>query len=128
MPLEIYKKLRELALTEFTDIVEDTDFIRSETGRPRKLRIYLIDGTFLDIWYSLQEQHYSYHWERKDINGTLYRHDNAPHHRWANIKTFPKHFHDGSDENVTESKLPEDPEKAVSAFLTFCREKLSEVS
>lgn len=49
MPLEIYKKLRELALTEFTDIVEDTDFIRSETGRPRKLRIYLIDGTFLDI-------------------------------------------------------------------------------
>lgn len=59
MPLEIYKKLRELALTEFTDIVEDTDFIRSETGRPRKLRIYLIDGTFLDIWYSRQEQHYS---------------------------------------------------------------------
>lgn len=127
MPLEIYKKLRELALTKFSDIVEDTDFIRSETGRPRKLRIYLIDGTFLDIWYSLQERHYSYHWERKDINGKLYRHDNAPHHRWLNIKTFPRHFHDGSDENVTESNLPEGPEKALYSFLTFCRKKLSEL-
>jgi len=124
--LGIYKKLQRQALREFSDIVEDAEVVISESGRPKKLRIYLIEGTFIDIWFSSVTKSYSYHWERKEIYGSLYRHDNAPHSRWSNVSTFPAHFHNGSEENVVESKLSKAPEKAVSAFLSFCRDKLSE--
>lgn len=124
MILELYKNLQEQALGEFSDIVEDAEIINSESGRPKKLRIYLIEETFIDIWFSSVTGSYSYHWERKDIDGSLYRHDNAPHHRWSYVKSFPRHFHSGSEENVIDSTLPEDPQEALRTFLIFCREKL----
>lgn len=125
MILGIYKKLQRQVLQEFTDIVEDAEVVISESGRPKKLRIYLIEGTFIDIWFSSLTESYSYHWERKEIDGSLYRHDNAPHSRWSYVSSFPAHFHNGSEENVVESNLPKAPEEAVSAFLKFCRDKLS---
>jgi hypothetical protein len=42
------------------------------------------------------------------------------------MKTFPKHFHDGSDENIEESYLSDDPVDAVRSFLAFARRKLSD--
>lgn len=125
MTLELYKRLQGQVLREFGDIVEDAEVVSSESGRPKKLRIYLIEGTFLDIWFSSRTGNYSYHWERKEIDGSVYRHDNAPHSRWSYVSTFPAHFDDGSEGNVVESNLPKASEEAVRAFLIFCREKLS---
>ncbi len=59
------------------------------------------------------------------MNGTIFRHDNIPHQRWKCIATFPKHFHDGSEEQVVESDLPCESEQALRVFLAFCREKLA---
>ncbi|MGH8055623.1 MAG: toxin-antitoxin system TumE family protein, partial [Candidatus Entotheonellia bacterium] len=33
---------------------------------------------------------YSFHWERRAIDGRIYRHDNAPHKRWQSVATFPR--------------------------------------
>lgn len=90
-----------------------------------ELRIFLVDGSFVDVWYSLKlHERYSYHWERRALDGAIYRHDNAPHRKWQSISTFPKHFHDGSEGNVIESHISEKPEAALRDFLGFVRSKL----
>ena len=54
----------------------------------------------------------------------LYRHDNAPHSRWRFVSTFPKHFHNGSENNVQESYISSDPEAALREMLAFVRSHL----
>ncbi|MBS3772558.1 MAG: hypothetical protein KGY70_20615 [Bacteroidales bacterium] len=91
------------------------------------MRILLKDDTFIDVWYSLKlKDRFSYHWERKFKNGTIYRHDNIPHNSWKNVKTFPKHFHNGSEKEVTESYIDPNPETGLQEFLRFVRDKLSQ--
>ena len=119
--------LNELALSEYRDIVEGTELILSPAGRVQKLRIYLFDGNFIEVWYSLKGD-YSFHWERRFINGSLYRHDNAPHARWRHIATFPKHFHNGREDNVESSFISDSPEEALCDFLEFVRGKLAEIA
>ena len=115
------QRLAEIAEVEYSDVV-------AETLVPglNQLRIILIDGSFVDVWYSLKlRDRYSYHWERKALDGTIYRHDNAPHRRWQVVETSPKHFHDGSETCVTESHLSEAPVEALREFLTFVRKKIT---
>ena len=122
--LEGIRKLKDIAEIEFADIVEDV-FITDVN----QLRIILKDSTFIDVWYSLRlKGRYSYHWERKHIDGLIYRHDNAPHKKWCYTKTFPKHFHDGEEEKVTESSLSEIPEVGLRELLLFVRWKLSSIN
>ncbi len=114
------KKLKDIAEIEFDKIVEDV--ILSDIN---ELRIVLIDGSFIDIWFSLKlEGRYSYHWERKFIDNSIYRHDNAPHQRWENISTFPKHFHNGSEEIVIPSHIADNPESALREFLNFVKKSI----
>ncbi len=83
-----------------------------------EFRIILTEGSFIDVWFSLKLQgRYSYHWERKLFDGSIYRHDNAPHKKWEDISTFPKHFHNGSEDNVMLSHISENPELALREFL-----------
>lgn len=117
--------LEGIALSEYRDVVERAEFIFSPAGRMRKLRIYLFDGSFVDVWYSLKGD-FSFHWERRFINGSLYRHDNAPHARWRYVPTFPKHFHHGREDNVESSFISDSPEEALRDFLDFVRERLAE--
>ena len=115
-------RLREIAEVEFADIVED-----AYSPDLNQLRIILTDGSFVDLWFSLKlEGRYSYHWERKALDGRIYRHDNAPHKRWQGVKTYPKHFHDGSEEQVIESSISDASEEALHQFLAFIRDKLQE--
>ncbi len=93
MTFEIYKRLYEIALKEFVDIVGKGEILRLPSGAPLKLRLYLLDDSFVDVWISKEK--YSYHWQKGDL---FFRHDNAPHERWKHVKTFPKHFHNGSEE------------------------------
>ncbi|HJH27103.1 MAG TPA: hypothetical protein C5S37_10140 [Methanophagales archaeon] len=39
----------------------------------------------------------------------------------VNVKTFPKHFHNGSEGNVCESLISDDPANAIREFLVFAR-------
>ena len=122
--LRTYKVLRTIALTEFSDIVLLVHIITLPTGGPLKLRLDIVDGSLLDVFISVSGR-YAYHWERRMTSaGDLYRHDNAPHDRWRHVATFPKHFHDGSENNVVESYISDDPEQAIREFLTFVRQKL----
>ena len=114
------RKLKEIAEIEFNDIVEDV--ILTDIN---ELRIILIDGSFIDVWFFLKlKGRYSYHWERKFIDGSIYRHDNAPHKMWKTIKTFSKHFHDRDEDKVKESYISEKPEEGIRNFLGFVKEKL----
>ena len=91
-----------------------------------EMRIIFIDDTFLDIWFSLKiGNRYSYHWERRFKDNTIYRHDNIPHKKWSKIKTFPKHFHHKSPDNVKESRINDDLNIGVIEFLEFVRENLA---
>jgi hypothetical protein len=119
---ELYKQLEALATSEFGDIVEDAEMIPSYTGRVRKLRINLIDQTFVDVWYTADGE-YSFHWEQSMIRNSIYRHDNAPHGKWSYISTFPRHCHDGAQDNVVESYLPPVPAAALREFLSIVRKK-----
>jgi len=112
--------LKEIAEVEFSDIVVDvlTDL--------NTLRVIFIDESYCDIWFSLKlAGRYSFHWERTFLDGTIYRHDNAPHLRWKNVKTFPHHFHNSSEDCVEESFLPEDPYAAIRYFLSFISDKMN---
>ena len=114
------RHLADIALTEFADIILST------TVEIAKLRLHFTDGSYADIWFSRRRLGvYAYHWERRHVDGTVFRHDNIPHQQWKRVATFPKHFHDGTDEQVVNSYLPDEPERALRVFLAFCREKLT---
>ena len=123
MIYNIYKRLKEISEKEFFDIVINAEIIYTYSGRARKLRIHLIDETFIDVWYSTEGE-YSYHWEQRGVRDSIYRHDNAPHQKWANIKTFPKHCHSMDESTVIESNISDNPEDAIKEFITLVREKL----
>ena len=118
-PIDL-NRLKEIAEIEFAGIVDQV-----YSPDVNELRIILTDGSFVDLWFSLRlEGQYSYHWERKALDGRIYRHDNAPHKRWRGVKTFPKHFHNGSEEQVIESFISDAPAEALRQFLAFIQDKL----
>jgi hypothetical protein len=113
---EIYLKFVQIALSEFADIVESTKLVEG------KLRILLTDESFIDIWFSVKKKGvYAYHWERRNIDGTIYRYNNLPDREAKKLQTYPKHFHNGTEENVVESGLSDNPEKAIRTVLEFAR-------
>jgi len=113
-----YQRLARICQEEFSDIVEQTQLIRPGSVGSTKLRILLKEKSYIDIWLSASGR-YSYHWERRAKGGQIFRHDNAPD--FPAIKTFPKHFHDGSEDNIRESFLSDEPEEAIHEVLGFVR-------
>ncbi len=63
-----------------------------------------------------------YHWEQRAVRGVIHRHDNAPDH--PEISTFPKHFHDGAEDALAPSTIPDEPIAALREFLHFVRKQL----
>lgn len=115
----IYEELIEIVEVEFADLVLHC---RVVTG---KLRIYMIDGSYMDVWFSRKlKQRFAYHWERRSVDGTVYRYDNRPHESLRYMKGYPKHFHNGSDENIVESSFSGEPGQVLRSFLQFCRIKI----
>lgn len=113
-------KLKRVIDIEYSDIVKDTVIYHD------KLRVLITDGSLIDIWFSrLIPNRFSYHWERRHIDGTMYRHDNFPDPQWKGVSTFPEHFHDGSPNKVGQSGISKDPFQGVHEFMDFVRSKLS---
>ena len=120
----MYEKLAHIAKNDFNDIVTETRFFYRRAAVPVKLRLKIRDEGYVDIWLNKLADRYAYHWELRATHGLIFRHDNAPDH--PEISTYPKHFHDGSEENVHSSKISSNPQKAIREFLNFVRKKLSE--
>ena len=120
----IYDDLAALALDEFADIVRRVEMIGRRAATPLKLRLYLRDETFLDVWLNPTATDYAYHWEQRAKRGLIYRFDNAPD--FPHLPTFPQHFHNGTEDNVEVSQLPADPNEALRVVLRFVRQKLAE--
>lgn len=116
MILKLYRELQELAEAHL--IVASGKILFLPCGEPQKLRLFIIDNTFLDIWYSVSGK-YAYHWDRQIIGKGIYRFDNAPHTKWKHVTTFPDHLHDGVEDNVKESFISSNPQKAILEVLDF---------
>ncbi|MGR3310503.1 MAG: toxin-antitoxin system TumE family protein [Candidatus Brocadiales bacterium] len=113
---KIYAQLAQIALSDFADIVESTK------GVEGKLRVFLKDESFIDIWLSVKKKGvYAYHWERRNVDGTIYRYNNLPDKEAKKLQTYPKHFHNITQENVEESNLSDEPAEAIRALLEFAR-------
>ncbi len=121
----MYEKLADIAVKEFGDVVTGHQLFYRRSALPVKLRLFIRDGTYLDVWVNPSQRRYSYHWEQRAIRGMIHRHDNAPDHH--EISTFPKHFHDGSEEDVQPSMISDSPEEALRIFLSFVQDKLGEI-
>jgi len=120
----MYEELARLAENEFGDIVASWSFLYRRASIPLKLRLQIRDGTYVDVWVGDSQDRYSYHWEQRAIRGLIHRHDNAPDH--PEISTYPKHFHDGSEDNIRPSSISVQPATALREFLTFIRKTLKE--
>ncbi|HLC53729.1 MAG TPA: DUF6516 family protein [Candidatus Nanoarchaeia archaeon] len=116
-----YLRLKRIAIHEYADIVDSATILRGPLQIAKSLRVFFVDSSFLEVWISGKK--YSYHWQKSD--GKVYRHDNAPHSKHKHIKTFPKHFHDGSESNVKESKITDNPNEALRGFLEFIKKKVN---
>jgi len=73
----IYRYLVTVASKRYRDFIREVARTELASGVVVKIRVIFIDSSFLDIYWS-SSGHYSLHYERRHINGTLYRHDNAP--------------------------------------------------
>ena len=120
--LETYLILESVAI-EYKEVVLETRIIKLPSGEPAKLRVELIDGSFADVWMSVSGK-YSFHWDRLEIDGTIYRYDNAPHKTWEYVSTFPHHFHKKNEKTVVESDIPLKPVKQMKHFMDFIRKNI----
>jgi len=119
---KIYSQLTKIALGDFTDIVDGTKVVEG------KLRILLKDESFIDIWISVKKEGvYAYHWERRNVDGRIFRYNNLPDRESKRLQTYPKHFHDGTEKNVMESNLSDNPEEALRIILEFARRVIQHI-
>jgi len=51
--LKIYEAQLKRAREKFNDVVDEGVILRSESGEPLKLRLKIIDGSIVDIFYSV---------------------------------------------------------------------------
>jgi len=119
-----YRLICRVAEREYADIVQGTSFDYE------KARVFLNDGSFLEVWLNRSEslmERYVFHWEKTGVDGKIFRHDNMPHAKWGSVETFPKHFHYGAEWNVVESRIPDDPTSAAKYFLNFARGSLGKI-
>ncbi len=120
---ELYFKLARIAEEEFLDVVISTDVMND------RLRIHIIDGSFLDVWFSRRIPcKYAFHWERRHLNGSVYRWDNAAHRKLKRLETFPHHFHDGRQESIRPFTPSDNMEDTLRFILMVIRDRLKKTS
>jgi hypothetical protein len=87
--------LRRIAEIEFGHLVVDSQPLGEKT------HLFLNDSSYIDLWLSrrLQER-FGFHWERRHLDGTMYRYDNFPNTAWRDVATYPRHFDRRSQDTV----------------------------
>ena len=121
-----FTKFARIAEVEFSVIALSTQNLGL------KLRIYLIDKSFIDFYFTTRTtvKRFSIHWERIHIDKTVYRLDNTPDKKWRKVKTFPIHFHNKKYNLVIKPPFVLKPkislENIFRIFLQFTEEKLED--
>lgn len=119
----LYLQLARIVEKEFSDIIEQVEV------REDRLRLYVIDGSFVDVWFSRSIPcKYAFHWERRHIDNTVYRWDNAAHKRIEKLETFPHHFHEGSQHNIRPFGIKETVEDTLRVVLQYVRQRIKGLS
>ncbi len=112
--------LKEIIEEEFLDIVKDV-FKPSE----EKLRVILKDNSFIDIRLSQKiKNRFDFHWERRQINGKIFRYDNFPDIHFKHLKSFPEHFHYQKENKVIEINFKKSPKQGFKDFMNFVKNYL----
>ena len=112
-------ELRRIAEVEFSTVVACTDILSE------KLRIVLVDNSFVDVWLSRKlANRFGFHWERRHLDGTIYRYDNFPDVAWREVPTYPAHFHEGAQEHVTAAPFSLEPGQGFRDFMVYVRGKM----
>lgn len=102
--------------------VEFGDLIIGNQPLGEKLRLFLTDGSTIDLWLSRKlPDRFGFHWERRHINNTFYRYDNFPNTAWRGVATYPRHFHNGSQNAVEAAPFADDLETGFREFMSFVR-------
>lgn len=114
--------IKKIADVEFDSVVSFSEIIDN------KLRIYLIDKSFIDIYLSqVISGRFAFHWEREQIDKTIYRYDNFPDVNWKNRSTFPYHFHQGSQDKVISSSFSKEIIPGFRDFMKFVSQRIKEI-
>ncbi len=114
----LLQTLERIARVEFADIISYSQIENA------KLRLFLANGGFLDVYASIKLQNrFSFHWETCDTLGTIYRYDAFPDPAWNHVATYPYHFHNGSQTNVESAPFSQDLTTGFREFLDFVRKK-----
>ena len=107
-------QLRRIADVEFAAIVAQTDVLGA------KLRVLLTDTSYVDVWVSRSlSGRFGFHWERRHLDGRIYRYDNFPDTNWSSVATFPAHFHDGDQDTVVDAPFSSPLEQGFREFMAF---------
>ena len=111
--------LKRIAKVEFADIVKSVQTMGF------KIRLILIDNSFIDVTVSRTTAgKFGYHWECMDLMGSIYRYDNFHDQNWKPVETFPYHFHKGTKECVERSPFPLNTVDGFRGFMEFVKKKL----
>jgi len=114
-PLDL---LRRIAEVEFATIVVQTSVLGS------KLRVLLTDTSYVDVWASRKlSRRFGFHWERRHLDGRIYRYDNFPDTNWSGVSTFPFHFHDGDQDTVVAAPFAPTLEQGFREFMAFVQQR-----
>lgn len=114
-----FETLARIAEVEFSGIVVDSVPLGG------KLRLFINDTSYIDIWLShTLEDRFGIHWERRHLDGTFYRYDNFPDVAWHIVETYPRHFHNGSQDAVELAPFSPDLIEGFRDFLRFAAKKL----
>lgn len=112
-------ELQRIAQIEFPDLIGDSEILGE------KLRLYITDNSFIDVWVARKrEGRFGFHWERRHLDGAIYRYDNFPDVEWQRVDTYPYHFHSGSQENVVAAPFSQEIRTAFREFLRFAQHEL----
>ena len=112
--------LQRIAEVEFSGTVIQTDILGA------KLRVLLIDSSYVDVWASQKlSNRFGFHWERRHLDGRIYRYDNFPDTDWSEVATFPYHFHEGHQDTVVAAPFAPTLEQGFREFMTFVQEHIS---
>ncbi len=101
-----------IIVNKFSDIVMDAELYAD------RVRLILIDGSWIEVRYPVEDK-FSFHWQRGD---KIYRIDTAPHHK--GMRSFPRHIHFGSEDNVIEDDVSEEnvsPEENFKRFMEWVK-------
>ena len=116
-PLDL---LRRVAEVEFAAIVVQTDVLGA------KLRVLLTDTSYVDVWASRKlSGRFGSHWERRHLDGRIYRYDNFPDTNWSGVSTFLYHLHDGDQDTVVAAPFALTLEQGFREFMDSVQRTMS---